>query len=273
MWTATSVGQSFDVVSVKRSTGGNIGVGAAGGRFTATNVSLGQLIMLAFPDGDRERMPDQIQGRPDWVGKDRFDVIATGGPASLDTRTPGAVSPRPGEDLNMTRAMLRNLLADRFGLVVRHESRELPIYALRRVSQDRVGPQLRPAECAASGAPSDRTRPACGGFNAATIPMMSGPGKMNARGVTMPMLTTMLSAMMAVGRIVDDRTGLSGAFDIELSFTPAPPPSLDNANTGTPLPGPSIFTALQEQLGLKLEAATGPVDVLVIERVEPPREN
>jgi uncharacterized protein (TIGR03435 family) len=187
--------------------------------------------------------------------------------------------------------MLRTLLRDRFGMAARSATRELPIYTLRIVRPDgQLGSQIRPAavDCAAlspaargggpiegrgsppPGAPfSSGERPACGD--------RMGFGQLLAGGMPISRLVTQLSQL--TGRAVVDRTGLNRTYDIELKWTPTPeqlPPG--PPPPGVELPridpnGPSLFTALQEQLGLRLENDRGPVDVLVIERLQPPAEN
>jgi uncharacterized protein (TIGR03435 family) len=264
-----------------------------GGRFTATGVTLRMLIGIAY--GTPQPLPNsQMLGGPKWIESDRFDVVA---------KAEGDVQPGP----EARSSMLRALLADRFKLAVHNESRELPIYALAKSRSDgKLGPQLSPAtvDCAAlaaargrGGAPPPGSADGAGvpgrgpvarggaigpggpGFDAAGRPIcgtMVGPATITAGGQTIAQLATLLSGRL--GRPVVDRTGLTGTFDLTLTWTPdqipqgqpgPPPPG------APPLPpidpnGPSIFTAVQEQLGLKLESAKGPVDVLVIDRAEHP---
>jgi uncharacterized protein (TIGR03435 family) len=270
---------SFEAASVKpnRSGDGRIALFfQPGGRFMATGVTLRMLVGAAY--GTPAPLPDyQLIGGPDWIGSDRFDIIAK---AEGDPQ-PGPQGPPPIMFL-----MLRTLLADRFKLAVHTESRELPIYALVMSRTDgRHGPQLNPAavDCAAlrgsrgnappagppPGPPAGFERPPCG--------IRMAPGTMLAGGVTMAQLANALSRLPVVNRIVDNRTALAGAFDLDLRWTPpqmpaSPPPG------APPLPpidpdGPSIFTAVQEQLGLKLESQRGPVEVLVIDSAERPTED
>jgi uncharacterized protein (TIGR03435 family) len=175
------------------------------------------------------------------------------------------------------------MLMDRFRLVVHSEKREVPIYALTVARRDgRLGPRLTPAaiDCqslmndmmkrvqggAAPPAPPERPDggPACG--------MRSGPGpRFTAGGTSMGSLARMLA--VPVGRIVEDRTKLTGGYDFDLEFdasalagfAPGATPAAENAA--------SIFTALEEQLGLKLQSERAPVEVLVIDRLERPSEN
>jgi len=232
------------------------------GRFTATG-SLHMLIRLAYGLQD-----SQLTGGPDWTDSDLYDIIAT---------TDGA--PRP----DIMRLMLRELLAERFMLRLGVEMRERPIYALSMAKRDAApGPQLRPAavDCDAlfaaarpgrgSALPPTPTgeRPPCG--------IQLAPGTLTAGGMTMAVLANHLS--MWVDRIVTDRTGLQGRFDLSLKWLPDRMPEAtasvvtsDLAPLGALDPSaPSIFTALQEQLGLRLEALRGPAEVHVVERVERP---
>jgi len=178
------------------------------------------------------------------------------------------------------RPMLRSLLAERFKLAFHNETRDMPIYALMKARTDgKLGAGLTPAtiDCAALG----RGRRAGGPPPAPPQPgqkmecgMMIGPGKLNAGGMPMSNLATALAPQ--VGRIVLDKTELTGNYDFELTYAPEAlgsgggPPLLN----GGPMPvdpnAPNLFTALQEQLGLKLDSQRGPVDVVVIDRIEQP---
>jgi uncharacterized protein (TIGR03435 family) len=177
-------------------------------------------------------------------------------------------------------AMLRTLLKDRFRLAAHNETRELPAYALVMTRSDNAfGPRLRRSEvsevdCAARRAAIRRREqvapqqpgrpPVCG--SGRTV-----PGKISAVGWPMEQLVNALTPF--AGRVVLERTGLSGLFDVDLEWTPD---QLPRQPPDDPEPlridpnGPSLFTALQEQLGLKLESTRGPVEVLVIDRAEKP---
>jgi uncharacterized protein (TIGR03435 family) len=182
--------------------------------------------------------------------------------------------------------MLKALLAERFKLVAHNESRELPVYDLVMARSDaRPGPQLRKSDvdCAAlfaarrgGGPPPPPPQPGermqCG--------MFGGIGRVTAGAVTMAQFGTLLSRL--VNRTVVDKTGLAGNFDIDLTFTPDQPARAPGAPPDQPIRangvdidpnGPSLFTALQEQLGLKLDSQKGPVDVVVIDSVEHPTED
>ena len=156
------------------------------------------------------------------------------------------------------------------------ETRELPIYALSMARSDATpGPQLNRRHRRLRDRRRFRTSPASRWW-ASACTIQFAPGTLNAAGVSMTVLASQLS--MWVDRIVTDRTGLQGTFDLSLRWLPdrlpeatTPLSTSDLATIGAVDPGaPSIFTALREQLGLKLEPLRGPAEVLVVERVEPP---
>ena len=246
----------FEVASVKPNKTGDPNSALRlqpGGRIVATNVALRLLIRNLY-----NVQAEQIAGAPDWIESERFDIEA-----KADREYPPQADAPAPELL----AMMRNLLADRFKLVVHRESREMPVYLLVMAKADKtLGPQMRrvDVDCAAETAramaarrggappPSDPNKmPPCG--------MRMRSGNVTARGTTLPQLARNLSQFL--GRSVVDRTGLGGAFDMDLEWAPEQTPNA---------PGPSIFTAVQEQLGLKLDSQRAPVDVLVVDRVERP---
>jgi uncharacterized protein (TIGR03435 family) len=261
----------FDVASVKvNRSGAPIRSGPSlqpGGRVVATNVPLRDLIRAAY-DVDE----NQIIGAPDWVFTALFDIEARG-PVDL-TR-------------EQAQAMLRDLLADRFTLRTHAETRQLPIYRLVMARPDRaVGTQIKPAgaECAPIAGPAGAPMPpppppATGGGGvpltaargmARRCPTLRYPGGISARAVTLEFFAGIIAP--AAGRPVVNETALPGEFDIDLAYTPdlgaGPSPVAPAADSP-----PSLFTALEEQLGLELEASRGPVQVLVIDRVEVPTGN
>jgi bla regulator protein blaR1 len=260
---------SFEVASVKRN---NSGDGSSTRRMqpggtTFVNVPLRQLIIGAYGV-----QPFQVIGGPAWITSDRFDINA---------KAEGAPSP---EQMNL---MLRTLLAERFKLVVRHEQREMPIYTLVKAREDgQLGPALKPsaADCGAPGRGRGPAPAGPGAGGAPALPLagcrtMIAPGRVEVGGQPISQLATLLSNQ--VGRSIIDKTGLTGRYDLQLSFLPdagrgapiGPPPPGATALPPIDPDAPSIFTALQEQLGLKLESGRGPVDVIVIESVEPPTED
>lgn len=259
----------FEVASVRENTSGDgkIAFGIQpGGRFNAVNVPLWDLIRQAYAV-----QRTQIVGAPDWTETARFDVVAK---AEGDIPRSG-----PGAPLGPLNFMVQDLLEDRFKLRAHRETRELPIYALTLARSDRkLGAGLRPStvDCAAMrgrggrggfapGPPAPGERPTCG--------MRMAPNGVMAGGILLTQLTQVLSQVTQ--RMVIDRTGLEGNFDVELSFTPDRMPQGPPPPGAPPLPsidpnGPSLYTAVQEQLGLKLESERAPVEVLVIDHVERP---
>jgi uncharacterized protein (TIGR03435 family) len=262
---ASQAPAQFEVASVKPNMSGDskAAMQTPPGRFTATNVTLRQLIREAY-----HLQEFQITGGPNWLDRDRFDIVA---------KAEGPESPE-GTVANRVPLMLRALLAERFGLGVHIESKELPIYALIPARADGMpGAQLKRA-APACDPPSDGSR---GGTTAPANRAECGlrilPGTMMAGGVTMAELAEGLSPLM--NRVVHDRTGLAGRFAFTLRWTPEQvSEGLDRKARAMGLPpidrdGPALVTAVQEQLGLKLDSQRGPVDVLVVDRADRPREN
>jgi uncharacterized protein (TIGR03435 family) len=229
----------------------------------------------------------QISGGPAWVGSTRFNIDA-----KEDADTVAALQKlSPEERGEKTRAMLQALLADRFKLKIHHETKVQPVYEMSVVKggsklkpsvepppppvHDDVKPSEMPAKPRANGdpnAPGGPPAPPPGWHG-----LRMGRGEMEARGATTEMFSSVLGHQPEIGgRLVVNKTGLTGKYDFTLKWTPdagmgAPPPG----DTGAPAEpaGPALFTALQEQLGLKLEATKDPVDTLVIDSVEMPSEN
>jgi uncharacterized protein (TIGR03435 family) len=220
----------------------------------------------------------QLIGGPGWMTTDRFDINTVSEDVPPQPPVPGAP--------NRIQLLVRSLLKERFALKTHNESRELPLSYLVMARQDRkTGERLRPssidcralmaerAKAAKEGAPPTPPVPLKLG-EAPPCAMMAGFGRISAGSTQMPNLASMLGNML--NRPVYDRTGLTGSFDILLEYTPDEMPQLPPGATlppGITLPspdGPSLSTALQEQLGLKLENTRGPVDVLVIDSVEQP---
>jgi uncharacterized protein (TIGR03435 family) len=244
------------VASVKPSTADTLvsrpGAFLPGGRFVAQNATLRIIIHRAYPEyTDR---PGRIIG-PEWIDHERFDVEAK------------ADGERPRRDMLL---ILRQLLADRFALRVHVDTRQGDGYALVPARADRrLGAGVRPsqAKCpslpAVESATSRKDLPAC----ALQRGVANGLSTASLRGATMANLATVLQ--LSAARAVIDRTNLTGAFDIDLEWA-AGEALLDATD---PDFRPSVFTAVQEQLGLKLEPAQTPVEVLVIDAVGRPKAN
>jgi uncharacterized protein (TIGR03435 family) len=262
-------GRQFEVASIKPNVSGTsiraIGPGP-NGRFEGLNVTLRELVAYGFGvDMSRARL--QIVG-PEWIDQDRFDV---------DAIIPGGPAP-PAE----VRPMVAALLADRFKLRAHRETREVPAFSLAMDRDDlRTGPGLRVStiDCEARRAaarrggpppppqgppPDPRTvRPICG--------VRQAPGRFAGDAVSMTQLASALSSF--AGRIVLDRTELRGYFDVDLEWTPDPPQTARTADAPDPGLHAGLFTALKEQLGLRLEDARTSVDVVVIDAAERPTAN
>jgi uncharacterized protein (TIGR03435 family) len=215
----------FEVASVRpsQSTAKNPSVRRdPGGGITAANITLKAVIALAYNVQDF-----QVSGAPAWTATERYDIIAK--------------APSTAQKSDTWR-MLQALLAERFQLIVRRETKDVPIYELVAAKD---GPKFHESQ----RPPSE----ADGGFRMAK-------GQLKIYRASMRDLALLLSG--AVGRQVVDRTGIQGKFDLELEW--GSEPSSDR---------PTIFTALPDQLGLKLEAAKGPVEIVTVERVERPTAN
>lgn len=245
--------QSFEVASVKPNKSGETTsflTPRPGGNFVVGNMTLRGLIMFAYGI-----QGFQLVGYPDWVATERFDITAK---AAAD------VPPTPIGHTSPEALMLRSLLEDRFRLSAHRETRDLPIYALVLARADgRLGPRLRQTTSdyckklfEAAGKAGDTPVPPGGEF-CGFRPL--GSDALAASALPMNEFARFLN--VESGRTVVDRTGLTGVWDFDLKWSRpnAPNPDPDR---------PSIFTALQEQLGLRLDATTGPVEVLVIDRVE-----
>jgi len=271
---------AFEVASVKPNAArnGERNVSLTGRRFTMAHATLRELVQFAYQRRDgRLRSDSEIAGGPGWIRSDHFDIVANvdGMPATLDAGNTAAGAATPGElsAVDRVRLMMRRLLADRFKVTVHDESRTLPMYAL---IADRpggaFGRQLQRVDrdCAALRQPGGRSAAPsgtipCGGFRT------FGPGHTAGRAVSMSMLAEFLQG--SVGRVVADRTGLAGPFDLDLRWSLDEGPRSSDRDQPSADPGPSIFTAVREQLGLKLDPMEGPVDVLVIDHAERPTAN
>ena len=204
--------------------------------FEASHVTVKAMIAFAYDVRDF-----YISGGPGWAGGDRFDIVAR-----TDTSATRA----------QIRVMMQTLLKERFKLAVRHETRNATVYDL---VVNRGAPKLTESTLKGGGI----------GF--------PGRGTAVGRGTTMTGLAGFLQTLL--GDVVLDKTGLTANYDFKLTWAPdeaqAGKPGAQGvaAANGVEESGPSIFTALQEQLGLKLEATKGPVEALVIDRVERPSEN
>ena len=235
---------AFEVASVKPHTSDDqqmIMTMRPGGRFVATNVLLRLIIRTTFQLQD-----DQIVGGPAWLETDRFDINAK----APDNMRPEDIAP-----------MMQSLLTERFKLRTHREVRERPVLALERVRREgSTGPELRPTACPELAVDLSEPKPCANISNGVNFLMV--------RGAPIAVFAQYLAPY--VNRAVVDRTGLDGRYDIVLKWSPE-----QSAGAGVgPAPAaqdrPSLITALQEQLGLKLESTRASLEVLVIDSVERP---
>jgi uncharacterized protein (TIGR03435 family) len=262
----------YEVASVKpnANAAARQGLQVSPGRYTFTAYTLKSLIDVAFqrtPFDQREKM-----GGPDWIDKDRFDLVVQA-PA-------GAVLTGPDGFPAGVFAMVRAVLADRFGLVTHNETRERPVYALTVARADRrPGDGLKRVQTDCAEGMRRMVAPGPDGPPPGPPPCSfgGGPGRIQGNVVSLAMLSAILGR--TVGRPVVDRTGIDGYFNLTLEFAPEAgiagplPPEVPRPDAAPRADAPSLFTALQEQLGLKLESTRAPVDVLVIDKATRPTEN
>jgi uncharacterized protein (TIGR03435 family) len=252
-----------------------------------TTANDGRRMMMIMPDGiSMQGIPvqillqhafgveeDRIVGAPGWVKSNRYDIQAKVAPED---------APKLDKlKMEQRREMLLPLLVERFNLKYHHETRELPMYSLvvakggpKLTEAKPVDPIIKP-----DGSPKPDPKSAGPPREPIRGQMMLGPGRLEAHGGGMNFLAHALSGQL--GRSVVDKTGLTGAYDFTLQWTPDnAPPGMGGpeggpprGDTGDEAGGPSLFTALQEQLGLKLESGKGPVDVIVIDHIDLPSQN
>jgi uncharacterized protein (TIGR03435 family) len=261
--------QAFEVASVrvnKSSPQGRFFRQQPGGRFEVTNMPLRDMIQFAY-----QVRNFQVEGGPDWIGTTSFDIVA---------KAPGEVPPVVPGQTSQYMLMMRTLLAERFKLVVRDETREMPIYTLNVARSDgKTGPQLNVSttDCAAlmKAAQSGQAPPPP--TDKVTCGLRIGPGRLDMGAFGLSEMANALG--MLLQRTVENRTGLTGNFDATMKFAPEqlpgmllPPPGAPGAPPIDP-DAPSIFTAIQEQLGLKLDSTRGPVRMVIVDRAEMPTED
>jgi uncharacterized protein (TIGR03435 family) len=267
-----------------------------GGRYTASGVTVKMLIQQAYDLKDY-----QISGGPSWISTERYDIVAK--------------AETPNITREQLRVLLQSLLAERFNLKIRRETKQLPIYALvvakngpklnksetqpgagadaklpdlSKVGDPGTAPVIKMGGAGGGGVTASGGGAGVGGASGAVMVMSAGsggkgasmmrmgPGQLSAQGAPISTLVMLLSQQL--GRPVMDKTGLEGNFDFNLQYSPDETQrglgvgGLDRPDMAPPADasGPSIFTALQDQLGLKLESQKGPVEILVIEHIERP---
>lgn len=253
MVVAVANGQEFDVASVK-STGSetgrftmNGGPGTADpGRISYTNIPLRRVLLDSFDVKNY-----QLQG-PDWLNTLRFDITA---------RLPDATTKE------QFRAMMRNLLTARFRMAIRRETRELPVYALLPAKNGpKIHAEAAPAAPQQEQAAEVTRQEGRDGFPVVNLPSpgvvietRNGSARITAKQVTAARFADFLSTRLE--RPVLDATHLTGEYSFALYFAPDGPGAAES-------PEPNIFTAVQEQLGLRLEARKAPVELVIVDRAE-----
>jgi bla regulator protein BlaR1 len=226
------------------------------GKFSTEAQTTKEVIRFAYDI----KSDSQLSGGPGWIDSEKFDIEAKEEAAVAEK-----LENLPFEEqTSQIRLMVQELLADRFKLRVSHQTKDLPIYALVVA---KGGPKLTQTEVTG---PEPKKR----------VVRMMGPGQLAATNLGTDFLAHILSGQPDVGRLVVDQTELKGSYDWTLKWSPdltgPKAPDGNHANADAPPPdtsGVSIFTALQEQLGLKLEPKKGPVDTIVIDSIEKPSEN
>jgi uncharacterized protein (TIGR03435 family) len=236
--------QDFEVASIKRSEPGNARGSTfeflPGGGLRIANGTLRAILETAY-----DVREFQILGGPGWVNSERYDILAR----SADSLANGAGTPN---DVKAIRLRLQALLRQRFNLDVHRETRELPEYLLEVAKK---GAKLIPGD-------------ASNGANNARTGIQRSCGQMIGTNATMANLSLMLARQL--DRPVLDRTGLTGKYNFQFAWTPDTGPCSGSPESSN---APSIFTALEETLGLRLESIKGPVDSLIIDHADRPSEN
>ena len=252
---------TFDTVSVKQNKTMDAHPGSMikPDGFDAENITPIWVLYWAF--GQKAHPPSYFSGLPDWANSERFDIIAK--VSGTDVAAWGCLA-----DAEKQR-MVRDVFATRFGLQYHTAVHQVPVYALVVVGKN--GAKLTPAKALSKSL----TTPSANGFVMRPDQGWFGFSRSGvaAGNMTMGEFAQQLSAMK-LGRPVQDRTELTGRYDFKLDFAPvsASPASPENV-ASTPDALPDIFTAVQEQLGLKLAPSTGPVDTIVIDHMDKPSEN
>ena len=228
--------KTFEAVSIRKREGGTGGsTSRPAGGFMAPNVAVINLITMSY-----DLRFGQLIGGPEWIRTDRYDVMA---------RAEG------NPPMTELRPMLQAMLADRFKLVTHRETREVQGYRLVMAQPGRLGPRLTPGEACSLGA--KRTNGPC-------RISFDGPSLVASGAAISSLIGTLESR---AGGPVSDDTGLSGLYDYELRWSEFQPGVAASSDL------PNLFTALQEQLGLKLEPTRVRLEVLVIDSIERPTEN
>jgi len=254
---------SFEAATIKRNDSGRLTWSVTPGRYVVTNVTMERFITASF-----QLHPDQVAGLPAWAREEGWDITARFDP-QLGT---------PADNSSIWQLALRQLLAERAQLKFRREVQQRPVYALARVRPDGpLGKNIQPAridcdalqpkvEAAARAGQPSPLPPATTTYFPCGLRSSGGQTRLiRSGGVGLFEFRQELGVL--TGRTVIDRTGLQGNWDFHLTFTP---PDRLAAGAAGDAAAPDLFTALREQLGLKLDATQGPVNMFVVERIERP---
>lgn len=249
---------SYDAVSIKPNKAGDNRMMIRHGQtdYAGTNITLKQLLRYAYD----LTTDDQISGLPGWAESDHWDIVA-----KMDAETVAAQKKMPEEESNLQRrAMMQKMLADRFKLTTHHEQKEWTVYNLVIAKGGSKLTEIAP-EAPAGDGPLPKDGKMHGGMS------WMETGKLTAQGVPVASLGSFLA--QTLHKQVIDKTGLTGKYDMTLQWTPDDMPTGSHEATGVDTNAPSIYTALQEQLGLRLDTVKGPVDTIVVDHVEVASEN
>ena len=276
LFASALLAQEFEVATIKPHdpTDNRIMIRGDAGMYDVAGMTTKALIGQAYDVRDY-----QIVGGPKWMDSDRYDIRARTSDRTPETTMPLAPNSRGQK-------MLQALLADRFQLKIRRETKEMPVFYLTAA---KGGAKLKESDYAKPfqpvlppGAPPLPPGGPNGRGPGRGPAIMVGRGRLGGQGVSMELLTRQLANQM--GRPVIDQTGLTGAYDVDLQWTPEPGQTVGGPFGGAlggpgggPAPaeatsGPSLVTALAE-IGLKLDSGKGPVETIVIEKLERPSEN
>ena len=229
------VAQRFEVASVKPISADRLN-GPSGGQSGRGRLTMSNVTLKRCIMGAFGIGPNQILGGPGWLDSDRYEIVAK--------------AEQPVDDDGVLMAMLQTLLAERFKLAFHRETRTIPAFVLEVAKN---GPKLERAENGESTT-------------------HNGRGLIDAKVITMDRFAEVLSRQM--DRPVVNHTGLEGSFHVKLEWTPETSKQVTPRPDGAAIEsGPSIFTAIQQQLGLRLRSQKAPVEVVVIDYVERPSEN
>jgi bla regulator protein BlaR1 len=263
---------SFEVASVKVNNGGGgwpQSLYSRNGRFVATNISLKSLLQMAYGLKD-----SQIAEAPSWTNTEKYDIEAKPDDAVIEALQKLTSPEKFNGQVNL---MIQSLIRDRFKLASHYETKELPVYVLLVA---RNGPKFHEAAITPTGSTPPNPRGPSSVPPKGSYIRMGGRGQLDAVDANLDMFIDVLSQQ--IGRIILNQTGLKAKYDFTLKWTPdeghpemfkgagalpseaAPPPDTS---------GPTIFTAMQEQLGLKLEAQKSSMPVLIVDHIERPTEN